>query len=114
MQIMIQDSGSTARVSFKGRLDAAGVSAVWVPFNALVEAKSGLIADLSETTFLTSNGIRMLVAAAKTMIRKGGRLVVLKPNAVVSEVLAVTGTDTVIPVAQSEQEAKGLIAMTME
>jgi anti-anti-sigma factor len=111
MQITVKDDGVNARVQLTGRLDAAGVTAVWVPFNSLVEAKRGLIVDLSGTTFITSNGIRMLVAAAKTLTRRGGRLILVKPNSVVSEVLAVTGMDTVMPVVRSDKEAEGLLAM---
>ena len=111
MQITIKDNGVNARVKLTGRLDAAGVTAVWVPFNALVEAKRGLIVDIAEMTFVTSNGIRMLVAAGKTLTRRGGRLILLNPNSVVNDVLAVTGTDSIIPVARSEKEAEGLLAM---
>ena len=114
MQITIEDIGVTARVMLKGRLDAAGVTAVWVPFNALVEAKLRLIVDLSGVTFLSSNGIRMLTAAAKTLTRRGGRLILLNPNAVVSEVLAITGMSSIIPVARSDREAKGLLDITLE
>ncbi len=114
MQITIEDIGVTARVLLKGRLDAGGVTSVWVPFNALVESKLGLIVDLSGVTFLSSNGIRMLTAAAKTLTRRGGRLVLLNPNAEVSEVLTVTGITSVIPVALNYKQAEGLLAITME
>ena len=114
MQITIEDTGVTARAILNGRLDAAGVTAVWVPFNALVEAKLGLIVDLSAVSFLSSNGIRMLTAAAKTLTRRGGRLVLLNPNAVVNEVLTITGMNSVIPIAHSEKDAKRLVAITME
>src|SRR4051812_5060412 len=112
MQITIEDIGVTARVILKGRLDATGVTAGWVPFNALVEAKLGVIVDLSTVSFISSNGLRMLTAAAKTLTRKGGRLVLLNPNAVVNEVLTVTGMDSVLPVARNEKDAKGLLAIT--
>ena len=114
MQITIEDIGNTARAILKGRLDAAGVTAVWVPFNALVENKLGLIVDLSGVTLISSNGIRMLTSGAKTLTRRGGRLVLLNPNAAVNEVLTLTGVDSVIPITRSEKDAKSLIAITME
>jgi anti-anti-sigma factor len=111
MEIKIKDNGVNARVEFTGRLDAGGVTAVSVPFNAVVETKRGVVVDLSGMTFLTSNGIRMLTAAAKSLTRRGGRLVLLNPTALVSEVLAVTGMDSIMPVVRSEQDAEGLLTM---
>ena len=114
MQITIKDTGMTARVVLNGRLDATGVTAVWVPFNALVETKRGLIVDLSGVSFISSNGIRMLTAAANTVKRRGGRLVLLNPNAVVDEVLTITGVHSIIPVARSDGEAQSLLDVTLE
>jgi anti-anti-sigma factor len=111
MEIKVQDNGVNARVQLTGRLDAAGVTEVWVEFNKLVETKRGLIVDVSGMTFLTSNGIRMLTAAAKSMTRRGGRVVLLNPSTVVSEVLAVTGMDSIIPIARSEKDAESHLAM---
>ena len=111
MQITVKDDGVNARVQLTGSLDSAGVTAVSVPFNALVEAKRGLIVDLSAMTFLASTGIRMLVAAAKTLKRQGGQLILVKPSKMVGEVLTVTGTDTIIRVVRSDKEAEALLAM---
>jgi anti-anti-sigma factor len=114
VQITIEDQGATARVLLKGRMDAEGANAIALPFNALVEAKRGIIVDLAGVTFLSSFGIRSLMAAAKTLTRTGGRLVLINPSADVNEVLAITGVGSLIPVARSDQEARTLLTISME
>lgn len=113
MQITIDDAGATARVRLKGRLDAAGAQAIAVPLNALADSKRGLIVDLAGVGFLASAGIRQLMAAAKTMTRGGGRLVLLNPNREVSEVLAITGMESLIPIARSERAASDVLAAAL-
>jgi anti-anti-sigma factor len=113
MQVTIEDKGAIAKILLKGRLDVAGAQAAGLPLNALVDGKRGLIVDLSGVSFLASAGIRQLIVAAKSMTRNGGRLVLLNPNAEVSEVLAITGVDAIMPVARGEREANDVLAAGM-
>lgn len=114
MQITIDDAGATARVMLKGRMDAEGANSIASPFNALLEGKRGLIVDLAGVTFLSSFGIRALMAAAKTLTRSGGRLVLINPTTEVNEVLTITGVGSLVPVARSDKEAQTLLAISME
>lgn len=91
MQIQISDAGSTATVTMVGRLDISGAEAVALPLATLSGSKSGLIIDMAGVTFVASIGLRHLVAAAKAVGRRGGRLVLLNPNAAVAEVITTSG-----------------------
>jgi anti-sigma B factor antagonist len=106
MQIVTsEDSGATARVALQGRLDIAGAEAVALPLATLAGAKQGLIVDMSGVSFIASIGIRHLVTAAKSLSRRGGRLVLLSPTALVTEVLTTSGLTDLLPIVQSEAEA---------
>ena len=114
MKISIADAGSTATVALDGKLDIAGADAVSAPLAKLADEKLGLIVDLSRVTFLASIGMRHLIAAAKTLTRRGGRLVLLKPTDLVEDMLITTGMNTLIPIARSEREAQAVLSAALQ
>jgi anti-anti-sigma factor len=91
MQIAIDDAGSTATVTMVGRLDISGAEAIALPLATLSGSKSGLFIDMAGVTFIASIGLRHLVAAAKAVGRRGGRVVLRNPNAAVAEVITTSG-----------------------
>ena len=114
MKVSIEDGGETAKVILDGKLDIAGADAVASPLATLSAEKRGLIVDLSRVSFLASVGIRHLVGAAKTLTRRGGRLVLLKPNDMVEDILITVGMNSLIPIARSEREAQAVLAAALE
>jgi anti-sigma B factor antagonist len=106
MQIVTSEQGATtATVALTGRLDIAGAEAVALPLATLAGAKHGLIVDMSGVSFIASIGLRHLVSAAKALSRRGGRLVLLNPNDLVTEVLTTSGLTDLLPSVKSEAEA---------
>ena len=110
MQVAIDDAGSIAMVRLSGKLDISGAEAVAMPLATLSGAKSGLVIDLSEVTSLASIGIRYLLSSARTLARRGGRLVLLNPNDLVTDVLVNAGVGDFMPIARSESEARAAAA----
>jgi len=100
-----EDQGPIARVALVGRMDIVGAEAIALPLATVAGSKQNLIIDMSGVSFLASIGIRHLVSAAKTMTRRGGRLVLLNPTDMVSEVLTTSGLTTLLPMVRSESEA---------
>jgi anti-anti-sigma regulatory factor len=49
--------------------------------------------------------LRMLIVGARTVFRKGGRMVLLQPTAAVEGVLVSSGTDSVVPIQRNLDEA---------
>jgi anti-anti-sigma factor len=97
MQIAINDAGSTATITMVGRLDISGAETVALPLATLSGSKSGLYVDMAGVTFVASIGLRHLVSAAKAVGRRGGKLVVLNPNAAVAEVITTSGLADLLP-----------------
>lgn len=101
MQITINDDGSAATLTMVGRLDIAGAEVVALPLATLCGSKSALFLDMAGVTFIASMGLRHLVSAAKTMGRRGGRLVLLNPSATVREVVELSGLSNLLSIGSA-------------
>ena len=110
MELVIQEESQTlTRLGLKGRLDTAGVDRIETKFNACLPRDKHAVVDFSEVTFLASMGIRMLLSAAKTMDRRGKRLVLIAPRPLVEQALRHSSLDDLIAVAQDLDRALVLL-----
>jgi anti-anti-sigma factor len=111
MQItIVDDVGNVAKVALSGKLDILGAEKIALPLATLAGGKSGILLDMTEVTFLASIAIRHLVATSKALARRGGRLVLLNPNPVVTDVLITSGVVDLMPIARSDAEAAAALA----
>ena len=111
MDIAVEDlAGGIAKVVLRGRFDTTGAVVVELPFNKIVTETRRVLVDLSNVTFLSSYGIRVLLVGAKIVNGKGGKLVILCPDNNVAKVLKTAGTDTLIPTFQNEDAAAAAVA----
>jgi len=103
-------TGEVTRVRLTGTMDLAGAEEIGLRLSVLAGSRKYLLVDLEGVSFLSSMGIRGLLGAAKTVLRRGGKMVLIKPNATVEKVLTATGCDGLMPIAGSDEEALGLLA----
>ena len=108
MQV-VEISQGVVRVLLKGRLDIMGAAKIDLEFSALAGAQQGIVVDMSEVTFLASIGIRVLVLGAKSVGRRGGSLVLLNPNDMVTDVLVTSGVSNMMEIVRSESEAEAAL-----
>jgi anti-anti-sigma factor len=105
MQItIVEDAGNTVKVVLNGKLDISGAEKIALPLATLAGGKHGVLLDMTAVTFLASIGIRHLVAASKALARRGGRLVLLNPNPLVTDVLTTSGVVELMAIARSDAE----------
>lgn len=98
-------------VQLSGRLDATGVDAVETRFNASALAGGhDALVDLSQVSFVSSMGIRMLLTGAKTMRAKQRQFLLVVPAGPVREVLEMAALDTLIPMFSVRDEALAQLA----
>jgi anti-anti-sigma factor len=97
--------GGITKVTLTGDFDIAGAGDVDMPFAVLAGAKDKVIVDFSDVGFLASIGVRVLVKTAKPIVGRGGKLVIVNPNAAAAKVLASTGVDQLVPVVADEAAA---------
>ena len=84
-------------VKLVGKLDIQGVNAINGEFAAKVSnSETPVILDLSQVDFIASLGMRVLLTAARELAKRGARLVLLKPQALVKEALSVAGLDEIL------------------
>lgn len=94
-----------------GRLDSAGVGLVETPFTAALAAGGrSAVLDLRALDFLSSLGIRLLISAARVVMRRGGRVVLFGAQPMVAEVLTTMALDEVLPMVATEDEALARVA----
>jgi stage II sporulation protein AA (anti-sigma F factor antagonist) len=85
-------------VRLEGRLDHSGAMAVEGPLRQARESASLVVVDLAGVSFMASVGIRVLLAAAKALSNSGGSLRLVRPSAMVADILTTAGIDTLIPI----------------
>jgi anti-sigma B factor antagonist len=109
MSVSFQDVGANLRsITISGRLDIEGADSMSARLMELVgEPKKGVVVDLSAVRFLASVGIRSLVASAKLVQQRSGKLVlVVAPGSSVAMSLEATGIDEFIPVFTNSADAE--------
>lgn len=105
-------SNALRLVTVSERLDLPGTEKIEPSFLALTKTgKQNIVVDLSDVTFLSSVGIRMLIASGKALKETGGRmLLVVGVNAAVIKTLKMTCVDAILPMfetfAAAEAELK--------
>ena len=112
MLISLEDLGDKAvKVDLIGRMDVDGSEQMDLKFADLTaKSKQSIVVDLSRVTFLASIGIRSLLLNAKALQRRGGTMVLLKPQPMVAKVLTTTGVDALIPMFNDLAEAKAAVS----
>ena len=109
MSISYDDEGADLRrIEISGRLDMVGAGSIGAQLVELVAApKKGIVVDMSGVEFLASVGIRALIASAKAVQERGGRMVlIVNPATTVMMSLKATGVDLLIPVFSSAADAE--------
>jgi anti-anti-sigma factor len=66
--------------------------------NVIAGSKKAVLLDLQKVSFLGSMGLRALVAPARAIKSRGGKVVIFGANEMVEKVLKTSGVDTMIPV----------------
>jgi anti-anti-sigma factor len=112
MELAIKnETEQITHLALRGRLDTAGVGEVDLKFTShTVPRGKPLLLDMSEVTFLSSLGLRMLFTVAKALDRRGAKMVLLSPQPTVREVLVVAGFEQLMPMHEDEATALGFLA----
>ena len=109
MSISHEDVGEDLRrITITGRLDMPGTDSVASQLVELTAApKKGVVVDLSAIKFLASVGIGALIASAKAVQKRGGKMVlVVDDGSTVMMSLEATGVDQLIPVFKNAADAE--------
>jgi anti-anti-sigma factor len=87
------------QIILTGRLDIKGTGEIETRFvNNTVTKKAPILVDLSGVDFIASYGMRMLLGSAKALEKRGGKMILFQPTALVQEALQMAGIDQLIPI----------------
>ena len=91
MNISKEQNGSSLTIALEGRLDTMTSPELEAEIKGLPADVKDLTLDLGALEYISSAGLRVLLAAHKLMSGRDGAMKVTKPNEIVREVLDVTG-----------------------
>jgi anti-sigma B factor antagonist len=110
MELQKTDLGNACKIALQGRLDTPGVDQIETRFTAsIVPSGKNALVDLSGVTFISSMGIRMLIAAARSLNLKKAKMILFGPQTLVKESLDHVSLNDVIPIVATEAEALELL-----
>ena len=108
MNITTRDEGDTTVVMLNGKLDTNTTPAAESEINALIDAgASKLLVNFEQLSYISSSGLRLLLATAKRLKGNGGDLQVCSLNEMATEVFEISGFSTILKVFPDEQTALG-------
>lgn len=105
-----QMPGGITRVILDGKLDLDGARSIDLRMNVIAGSQKAVLIDLSNLSFVGSMGLRSLVAPARTIKAKGGKVVFFGPNEMVDKVLKISGVDHVVPIYYDLEPALAALA----
>ena len=106
MELNISKICDVITIILKGRIDASVAPDMEQKLLSLISGGScKLVADLSEVWFITSAGLRVLVASLKEAKRGRGDLRLAGIQGQVQEVLDLTGLSTIVKIYTSAEDA---------
>lgn len=98
-------NGDILILRFKGRLDALSTPETEkTVFNYIASGQSNLLLDFSGVDYISSAGMRMLLAITKKLKTVSGQLVVCSITTNVMDVFKMSGFDHVLELTRSEKE----------
>jgi anti-anti-sigma factor len=113
MPIVIEDlADGIAKVVLTGRIDIAGSAEIDMPMSIVGGSHRTVIVDLSGVNFIASLGLRSIVLAGKTVMRRGGTMVLLSPQPAVEEVITTSGIDELFHIYRDEAAAVAAVTAT--
>ena len=93
------------KVVLDGSLDIAGAAAIDLRMNLIAGTGKAILVDLQNVSFIGSMGLRALVAPARAILSRKGKMVIFGPNDLVERVLKTSGIDSMIPIHHDYQTA---------
>lgn len=106
LEIKVEEIDKIIILRLLGRLDAASSSILQDKLNIFInEKKYTLLLDFSNVDYLSSAGLRILLAFTKKCKENKGRLGIFSVTDDVMEVIKLTGFDKILNIYKKEKEA---------
>ena len=97
LNISKKRDGNKLIVTLEGRLDTTTAPELEAVLKEELEGVTELVIDLGFLEYISSAGLRVLLAAQKTMLKQVS-MTVTRPNDVISEIFEVTGFNEILTI----------------
>jgi anti-sigma B factor antagonist len=98
METKVEVQDTKATVSVEGKLTVQTAPELESTINGINDSVVDLDIDLESVDYISSAGLRVLVAAQKMITSRGGKMRLLSPNDEVFEVFEMTGLSDIFTV----------------
>lgn len=106
MEVDKYETNDTTVVTLNGRLDTNTTAGAQAQIETFLEAgANSVLLNCEQLEFISSAGLRMMLAIAKKLTASGGELKVCSLNDTVREVFEISGFSSLLSVFSSEAEA---------
>lgn len=106
MEINIKEVNGVNIVEFTGNLDTNTAPEAESRINGLLDGgASRVLVNFENLNYISSAGLRVLLATAKKMMVSGGSLKICSLNSTVQEVFDISGFSTILSLADNEADA---------
>ena len=95
---IFEKQGSTLTVRFKGRLDFASSPVLEKELQEHMEGIQKIIMDFTDVEYISSSGLRVLLAAEQMLEERGGSMKVIHVNDYIIEIFEMVGFMAVVTV----------------
>lgn len=108
MQITVRDEGDTKVVMLDGKLDTNSTPPAEAEVNSLMDAgATKVLINFEKVSYISSSGLRFLLATAKRLKGTSGELKVCTLNEMATEVFQLSGFSAIIGIFDTEADALG-------
>ena len=97
MNIIKKQNGGNLEIAVEGRLDTMTAPELEAELNQSMNGADSLVFDFSKLDYISSAGLRVLLAAHKVMSKQDG-MKVTHVNEIVAEVFEVTGFSDILTI----------------
>ena len=106
LHIDLEEIDKNMILRLDGRLDAATVSLLERKINSLINEKHFFVyLDFLRIDYLSSAGLRLLLAVSKKLKQKKGALVLFSISEEVMDIIKLAGFDKILLIFETEQDA---------
>lgn len=101
MEYTVEEQDSTVTIRVSGKLSATESPELEEAISAVNSAVCNFDLDLKNLEYISSAGLRVLVATGKTAASRGGAMRLLSPSKEVKDILEMTGLSTIFTITDA-------------
>jgi len=105
MKITDKNINNIQVITISGRIDVISANDLEIFLNNAICNNSRIIFDLSETEYISSSGLRVLLATLKILTKKSGKMRLASLQPLIRNILDISGLSNIFSIHHSLKEA---------